>query len=153
MTDCIGKCIDKLSNEELYQITNNVHKTLTHPKGNKLFAMYLAQFPDRLACLNVYNTCSKYLDEERNQSIAGNSSEESLETLITKVEMIKETVDDMDEIDLSLMKQFKDALETKTKIALLTVLENTQAQCQRSLSGKIHERFVDHILQSKSTCT
>lgn len=67
MIDCMGRCIDSLTKEELDQITDNIHRTLTHPKGNELFASYLAQFPDSLACLNVYNTCSKYLAEEQNR--------------------------------------------------------------------------------------
>ncbi|TGZ32739.1 uncharacterized protein [Temnothorax longispinosus] len=152
-TDCLGRC-DNLTMEELDQITDNIHKTLTHPKGNELFASYLEQFPDSLACLNVYNTCSKYLTEEQNRSIHGSSSEESksLESLVTKVEMMQKTVFDLNEIDFRLMKQFKVALEIKTKEALLNVLENTKDQCQNCLR-KMHERFRDYILRCKNTST
>ncbi|XP_024893291.1 uncharacterized protein LOC112468386 [Temnothorax curvispinosus] len=155
-TDCLGRC-DNLTMEELDHITDNIHKTLTDPKGNELFASYLmdGQFSDSLACLNVYNTCSKYLTEEQNRSIHGSSSEEeskSLESLVTKVEMMQKTVFDLNEIDLSLMKQFKDALKEKTKEALLNVLENIKDQCQNCLR-KMHERFRDYILRCKNTST
>ncbi|XP_011860995.1 PREDICTED: uncharacterized protein LOC105558092 [Vollenhovia emeryi] len=150
--DCMGRCVDNLTMEERNLITDNIHKTLTHPKGNELFASYLAMFPDSLACLNMYNTCTKYLAEERNRPIDKNSSEESLESLITKVKMVRETAEDMNDLDFCLMKQFKVALETRSQETLFNVLEATKEQCQECLR-KMHERFRDHILRCKSTAT
>jgi len=84
----------------------------------------------------------------------GDSSEESesLESLITKVKMVQETAFDLNEIDFCLMKQFKVALETKSKEALLNVLEDTKEQCQNCLR-RMHGRFRDYILRCKSTST
>ncbi|XP_012532479.1 uncharacterized protein LOC105834495 [Monomorium pharaonis] len=147
--DCVAQCAVNLTKEELNQITRDVHQTLIHPKGNELYANYLAVSPDRLKCLEIYNTCSKYLNKEQNQSTKENLSTDSLQSLFTKVERLEETVSNIDvpELDLDLMKKFKNALkEEKTREALLTVLDETKTRCQLSLSGKIHEHFTNHII-------
>jgi len=66
MIDCIRR--SNLTREELNRITDNVGRTLIHPKGNELFASYLVEFSDSSACLSVYNTCAEILAEERNRS-------------------------------------------------------------------------------------
>lgn len=84
----------------------------------------------------------------------GDSSEEaeSLESLVTKVKMVEKTVFDMNEIDLCLMKQFKVALKTKSKEALLDVLKDTKEQCQSCLQ-RMHRPFIEYILRCKNIST
>lgn len=100
------------------------------------------------------NTCKGNFCNKKIYRIHGNSSEESesLDSLITKVKMVQKTVFDLNEIDFRLMKQFKVALETKSKEALITVLEDTKEQCQNCLR-RMHERFRDYILRCKNTST
>ncbi|XP_036140094.1 uncharacterized protein LOC105827761 isoform X1 [Monomorium pharaonis] len=146
----------KLTEEQLNQITRDIHYTLTHSEGNKLYARFLEHnaavypnCPELLKCLETYNTCSKYLNKEQNQSVEGNLSTDSLEFLFTKVEEIKKTVKNIDvsEIDLDLMTKFEIALkEKKTKEALLTVLDETKTRCQHALSGEIYRHFTNYII-------
>ncbi|KAL0102597.1 hypothetical protein PUN28_018120 [Cardiocondyla obscurior] len=149
--DCLGRCINILSQAELDEITENVHRALIHPKGNELFANYLSQFPDSLECLNIYNICSEYLAQEPNQPIRGNVLEESqsLESLITKVKTVRETALTVTATDLQLMKQFNEALKIQTREALLDVLQNAKEYYQNCLR-KMHERFRDYILQNRN---
>lgn len=64
---CIGKCTSGLSLEELDLITDHVHRTLSHPQGLKIFRKYLSQGRRKtdLACLDLYEACSEYLDSEK----------------------------------------------------------------------------------------
>lgn len=57
---CIGKCTSGLSNDELDQITDNIHRTLNHPRGRKIFRVYLERrdLRDNLQCLDLYEECS-----------------------------------------------------------------------------------------------
>lgn len=63
---CIGKCTTGLTTEELDQITDNINKTLSHPKGRQIFERYLQQrnLQSSLECLELYKTCSEFLAKE-----------------------------------------------------------------------------------------
>lgn len=65
---CIGKCTSGLTPEELDHVTDHIHKTLTHPKGRKMFKEYLKQAhrKDDLACLKFYEKCSEFIEKEEN---------------------------------------------------------------------------------------
>lgn len=67
---CIGKCTTDLTVEELDQITDNINKTLSHPKGRKIFKKYLERcsLESSLECLELYEVCSEFLAKELNQS-------------------------------------------------------------------------------------
>lgn len=64
LIDCIGKCTSGLSRAELNQITESVRQTLNHHRGRELFHSYLekGKREDDLACLDLYNTCTDYVN-------------------------------------------------------------------------------------------
>ncbi|KYN27072.1 PREDICTED: uncharacterized protein LOC108757580 [Trachymyrmex cornetzi] len=146
--DCIKT--NNLTKDELNRITDDVNKALIDPKGNELFENYLSQFKflDGLVSLRLYNTCSKILNEKQNRSSQRNLSEESLESLITKVKMIKETIEEEDvtAIDFRVMTDLNKALETENKEKLLGVLERIKEECQNSLRD-LHKNFRRYILE------
>jgi len=63
---CIGKCTTGLTAEELDQITDNINKTLSHPKSRQIFERYLQQrnLQSSLECLELYKICSESLAKE-----------------------------------------------------------------------------------------
>lgn len=65
---CI-KCTTGLTAEELDQITDNINRTLSHPKGRQIFETYLEQrnLRSSLECLELYKICSEILANESNQ--------------------------------------------------------------------------------------
>ncbi|KYN02421.1 hypothetical protein ALC62_06801 [Cyphomyrmex costatus] len=148
MFDCIKT--NNLTKDELNRITDDVSKALIDPKGNELFESYLSrfEFSDGLASLKLYNTCSKILNEKQNSSSQGNLSKESLESLITKVKMIKDTIEEEDvtAIDFRVMADLNKALETENKEKLLGVLERVKEECQDSLRD-LHQNFRRYILE------
>ncbi|XP_011635098.1 uncharacterized protein LOC105425845 [Pogonomyrmex barbatus] len=152
---CLGKCLDNMTKEELNGITENIHNTLIWPKGNELFTNYLEQynFRDSLECLNLYNKCSECLAEKKKQLSKKNLKEfELLESLFVEVRAIKEIVEDLDgipELDMDLMKQFNEALKTRTNIELLAVLEETRIRCRNYLR-KSHEGFKEYVVEQYS---
>jgi len=66
---CIGKCTTGLTTEELDQITDNINRTLSHPKGRQIFERYLERrnLQSSLDCLELYKICSEFLAKELNQ--------------------------------------------------------------------------------------
>ncbi|KYQ47993.1 hypothetical protein ALC60_12952 [Trachymyrmex zeteki] len=148
MFDCIKT--NNLTKEELDRITDDVSKALIDPKGNELFESYLSQFKfsDGLASLRLYNTCSKILNEKHNRASQGNLSKESLESLIIKVKMIKETIEkDVTVIDFDVMTDLNQALMTKNKEKLVSVLERIKEECQNSLRN-LHQNFRLYLLKN-----
>jgi len=139
--NCFGSCVDNLTTREFDQISDNVHNTLTHPKGNQLFESYLQQkqLKDSLKCLEMYNTCI---------SILRNSSEESLASLIAQVKEVQEMGEDMTEIDVVLEQQIEEALEERNNTKLVKVLEEIKVVCQNHLYYK-HKGFVAYIMHYK----
>ncbi|XP_018052001.1 PREDICTED: uncharacterized protein LOC108689654 [Atta colombica] len=146
--DCIKT--NNLTKDELNRITDDVNKALIDPKGNELFESYLSQFKflDGLVSLRLYNTCSEILNEKQNRSSQSNLSEESLELLITKVKMIKKTIEEEDitAIDFHIMTDLNKALEAKNKEKLLGVLERIKEECQNSLRD-LHQNFRCYVLK------
>lgn len=67
-TGCI-KCSTGLTTEELDQITDNINKTLSHPKGREIFKRYLQRrnLRSSLECLELYKICSECLAKELKQ--------------------------------------------------------------------------------------
>lgn len=67
---CIGKCTSGLSLDELDQITDNISKTLGHPRGREIFKKYLERrdLRDNLDCLTLYETCCEIIDGEKKSS-------------------------------------------------------------------------------------
>ncbi|KYN39765.1 hypothetical protein ALC56_05873 [Trachymyrmex septentrionalis] len=147
MFDCIKT--NNLTKDELNRITDDVNKALIDPKGNELFESYLSQFNflDGSVNLRLYNTCSKILNEKQRSS-QSNLSGESLESLITKVKMIKETIEEEDitAIDFCVMTDLNKALEAENKEKLLGVLERIKEECQNNLRD-LHQNFRRHILE------
>jgi len=72
--------------------------------------------------------------------------------------MMRETVTEMNEMGFTIMKQFKNALETENKEdeeihkELLKVLESIKIRCEDSLR-KMHEGFIRHILEYNNIST
>lgn len=146
MFDCIKT--NNLTKDELNRITDDVNKALIDPKGNELFESYLSQFNflDGLVSLRLYNTCSNILNKKQNRSSQANLSEESLESLITEVNKIKETIEEEDiiAIDYRVMTDLNKALEAQNKEKLLDVLEKIKEKCQNSLRD-LHQNFRLHL--------
>lgn len=133
---CIGKCTSGLNPEELDQITDNISKTLAHPKGRKIFKKYLVQrdLRDDLECLVLYETCCEFVDQENHCS---------LEPLIDNVTRVKEMVEDLDgvtEIDMALLQSFNQALNSNSRTDLLGVLVKTRDRSRDHLKSA-HEAF------------
>lgn len=143
---CIGKCTIGLTAEELDQITDNINRTLAHPKGRKIFKRYLQQrnLQSSLECLKLYKICSKFLAKELTQSQSTDSNLESLTVDVTMVRDIVEDLDGVPQIDMALMKRFNEALTNKTREALLAVLEDTRDRAQDYLRS-IHQNFKQYI--------
>lgn len=139
---CIGKCTSGLSREELDQITDNVDRTLFHPRGRLIFKEYLRQrnLEDYIESLNLYEACCTYIENE--QSRLRSRNEPSLSPLTNDVAAVRDMAMDVNVplIDKALMKEFKKALESESRNELLSVLEDTKDRCRDHL-GDIHGRF------------
>lgn len=64
---CIGKCTSGLSIDELDQITDNINKTLNHPRGREIFKKFLEQcdLRDNLECLALFEICFEIIEREQ----------------------------------------------------------------------------------------
>lgn len=138
---CIGKCTSGLKREELDQITDNINRTLTHPRGRQIFRRYLEQrsLTDNLECLNIYETCSELLARE--QSISTKDS--NLARLTNDVTELKELVEDLDgvpQIDLAFLERFNEALNSESRITMLAILDDTKERLRNHLR-RVHESF------------
>ena len=140
---CIGKCTSGLNPEELDQITDNINKTLVHPQGREIFKKYLVQrdLRDNLECLELYETCCDFIDQEKSRSHS--KKESSLESLIENVTRVKEMAEDLDgvpQIDMALLERFNEALNSDSRTALLGVLVDTRDRSRDHLR-RAHEGF------------
>ncbi|XP_043496619.1 uncharacterized protein LOC122520583 [Polistes fuscatus] len=134
MIGCIGKCTSGLKREELDQITDNIIKTLTDPRGRQIFRRYLEQrdLHDNLECLDLYETCSEFIEKEQNTL----SKDLNLEGLQNDVRNMKELLEDLDgvpQIDLALLERFNDALNSESRITMLAVMEDTRERLTNHL--------------------
>ncbi|XP_076245123.1 uncharacterized protein LOC143185763 [Calliopsis andreniformis] len=141
---CIGKCTSGLSIEELDHITDNINKTLTHPRGRQIFKKYLQRrdLRDNLECLALYESCCKFVDEATSYRQVS-KAEPPLEPLIENVTIVKEMAEDLDGvplIDLAFLRKFNKALSSRSRIDLLTVLVDTRDRCRDHLRHE-HESF------------
>lgn len=146
---CIGKCTSGLSLEELDHITDNIHRTLSHPRGIEVFARYLEkrEHTDSINCLKLYETCCKFIEAAEN--CPESRKEQLLDVLIGHVTEVREMADDLDgvpQIDFRLMRSYNEALNSKSKIDLLAVLEVTRNRCRDYLRN-IHGSFKDYASQ------
>ena len=135
---CIGKCTTGLSRDELDQITDNINKTLAHPRGREIFRKYLKRrdLEDSLECLNLYETCCYSIDEAKR-------CPHSLEPLVENAVMVREMVEDLEgvsELDLSLLQTFNEAIDRQSRPALFDVLVHTRDSCRNFLCC-VHESF------------
>lgn len=138
---CIGKCTSGLKREELDQITDNINRTLNHPRGRQIFRKYLEQrnLTDNLECLNLYESCSALIEKERSAS----TKEFNLEGLTNDATELKERVEDLDgvpQIDLAFLERFNDALNSESRITMLVVLEDTKERLRDHLR-RVHGSF------------
>ncbi|XP_011266766.1 uncharacterized protein LOC105257674 [Camponotus floridanus] len=143
---CIGKCTTGLTAEELDQITDNINKTLSHPKGRQIFERYLQQrnLQSSLECLELYKICSESLAKELSKL---QSKDSDLESLIVDVMTVREITEDLDgvpQIDMALMERFNEALTNKTREALLNILEDTRDRSRDYLKN-VHQSFKQYI--------
>ncbi|XP_011145312.1 uncharacterized protein LOC105186654 isoform X2 [Harpegnathos saltator] len=117
---CIGKCTANILPEVLDKLTDNISKTLSHPEARKIFKKYLknGNLKTSLECVDLYETCSELISRETNQS---QSNEFNLEYLYNDVMMVNKIAEKLDvqEIDFTLLMQFRTALMTKTRDELL----------------------------------
>ncbi|XP_012226534.1 uncharacterized protein [Linepithema humile] len=148
---CI-KCTTGLTAEELDHITDNINKTLSHPKGREIFERYLERrnLRSSIQCLELYKVCSEILAKELKQP-ESQDSDPVLYSLTEDVKMVRDISDDLDvpQMDMVLMEQFHKALTnmtSKRREALLGVLEDTKDRSQDYLR-KIHENFKQFILE------
>ncbi|XP_029676413.1 uncharacterized protein LOC115243491 [Formica exsecta] len=143
---CIGKCTTGLTAEELDQITDNINKTLSHPKGRQIFERYLQRrnLRSSLECLELYKTCSEFLAKELTQSQSKDSDLVSLTIDVTTVREIAEDLDGIPQIDMALMERFNEALTNKTREALLAILEDTRDR-SRDYLRNVHQSFKKYI--------
>ncbi|XP_072755366.1 uncharacterized protein [Anoplolepis gracilipes] len=143
---CIGKCTTGLTTEQLDQITDNINKTLSHPKGRQIFERYLQRcnLYNSLECLKLYKTCSEFISKELTQSQSKGSDLKSLTIDVTTVKEIAEDLDGVPQIDMALMKRFNEALTNETREALLTVLEDTRDRSRDHLRN-VHQSFKKYI--------
>ncbi|XP_076650118.1 uncharacterized protein LOC143357476 [Halictus rubicundus] len=146
---CIGKCTSGLSPEELDRITDNIHKTLSHPRGIKIFERYLekCELTDSINCLNLYKTCCDFIKAA--ESCSESRREPSLEVLIGHVTIAREMAEYLDgvtQIDMDLMQSYNKALNSGSKTDLLAVLQDTRFRCQEYLEN-IHGSFKEYAAQ------
>ncbi|KZC08340.1 PREDICTED: uncharacterized protein LOC107186591 [Dufourea novaeangliae] len=140
---CIGKCTSGLNREELDQITDNINRTLVHPRGREIFKRYLKkrELTDNIECLELYETCCEFLEEGKHQSQS--KKELPLEVLIDNVTRVREMAEDLDgvpQIDMAILQSLNEALNSRSRVALLGVLENTRDRCRNHLR-RVHESF------------
>ncbi|XP_060832364.1 uncharacterized protein LOC132916405 [Bombus pascuorum] len=140
---CIGKCTSGLSIHDLDQITDNIHKTLTHPRGREIFRNFLEQrgLTDNLKCLALYETCLQILTEESNFSHS--KKETTLESLTNRVMQVKEIAEDLGgvrQIDMELLQRFNEALNSNSRSSLLSILADTKNRCRDHLN-RVHGSF------------
>lgn len=159
---CIGKCTSGLKREELDQITDNITKTLTHPRGRQIFRRYLEQrnLKDNLECLDLYETCSEFIAKEQKYVYdfyckfyvfhcnifyvySTSSKDFNLESLTNDVTRMKELLEDLDgvpQIDLALLERFNGALNSESRITMLAILEDTRERLKDHLR-RVHGSF------------
>ncbi|CAL7936345.1 unnamed protein product [Xylocopa violacea] len=140
---CIGKCTSGLTADELDQITDNIHKTLEHQEGRKIFKKYLYRrdLRDNIECLELYEMCSAIVEEMT--ELSQTERESSLESLIENVKQVKEMAEflfGVQLIDQDLLDRFAEALKNPTSVSLLGLLEETRDRCCDHLSC-IHKSF------------
>ncbi|XP_031840588.1 uncharacterized protein LOC116430491 [Nomia melanderi] len=144
---CIGKCTSGFNREELDQITDNIHRTLSHPRGREIFRRYLErrQLTDNIECLALYETCNQFLEEGKSDSPSRKVP--PLELLINHVTKVKEMAEDLDgvpEIDWALLRSFTQALDSQSRTDLLCVLEDTKDKCRNHLKS-VHGSFKKYV--------
>ncbi|XP_012347403.1 uncharacterized protein LOC100865963 isoform X3 [Apis florea] len=140
---CIGKCTSGLSIDELDQITDNINKTLNHPRGREIFKKFLEQcdLRDNLECLALFEICFEII--EREQKFLQSKKEPLLESLIENVKQVQEMASDLDgvsQIDRALLERFNEALNSNSRNSLLSILEDIRNCCRDHLRS-IHEKF------------
>lgn len=140
---CIGKCISGLSTDELDQITDNINRTLNHPRGREIFRKYLERrgLTDNLECLALYETCAEIIEEEKR--LSQGKKEPSLDSLIANVTQAKEMAEDLDgvpQIDFVLLERFNEALNSDSRTTLLNVMVDTKDRCRDHLK-RVHGSF------------
>ncbi|XP_033340310.2 uncharacterized protein LOC143258883 [Megalopta genalis] len=134
---CIEKCTSGLSSDELDTITDNIQRTLSHPKGIKIFEKFLekSEYKNEIKCLDLYKICHGFIDKLE--------EEPQLEDLIDKVQEVLKMAEELEgvtEIDHAFMTSLVEAINDKSSSALLAVLKDTRERCQNHLRG-IHDEF------------
>ncbi|XP_043273657.1 uncharacterized protein [Venturia canescens] len=150
LVGCIGKCTSGLTAEELDHVTDNIHKTLTHPRGRKIFKEYLKQERrhDDLECLKFYEKCSEFIEKEQNYS--NSEKNPTLDSLIEDVNdamLTAENLDGIPEIDMSLLEKYNEILtRPPCRQSMLSLLEETKIRLMNHLR-RVHRGFRDYALQ------
>ncbi|XP_033222600.1 uncharacterized protein LOC117176464 [Belonocnema kinseyi] len=145
---CIGKCTSGLTLEELDQITDHINQTLLHAKGREVFRKYLtlARRKDDLACLEFYENCSEYIEKEENY--VRRVKEPTLDFLKNDFANALAIAEDIDvpEIDLAILERFVEALDSESREAMLSVLNDTKLRLMDHLRNA-HRGFRIYVLQ------
>nr|XP_033340313.1 uncharacterized protein LOC117228593 [Megalopta genalis]XP_033340314.1 uncharacterized protein LOC117228593 [Megalopta genalis]XP_033340315.1 uncharacterized protein LOC117228593 [Megalopta genalis] len=138
---CIGKCTSGLSRKELDRITDNIQRTLSHPRGKQIFTKYLEKrdLKNEIECLNLYETCCGFIDEL--------GKEPPLEVLKARIQAVKNMAEELDgvtEIDRALLESLVEAINSESSLASLAVLKDTRDRCRDHLK-KIHRSFKKYV--------
>lgn len=146
--DRLGRnCICGLSRDELDQITDNVERTLSHPRGREIFKEFLRlrRYQDNIETVNLYEVCCTVIE----QNCLRSRNESSLNLLKDDVAAVKETAEDLDvaPIDKHLLTEFTKALDGGSRTELLSVLENTKDRC-REHQRLVHSAFKKYVSTS-----
>ncbi|XP_012283999.1 uncharacterized protein LOC105701655 isoform X3 [Orussus abietinus] len=149
---CWETCISGLSREDIDQVTDHIHQTLSHHKGKKIFRTYLKQCQrvDDLACLDLYDICNDFIVKE--ESYRCSSEEPTLDNLTKDVQAamdMAEALDDIPEIDLAILERFQAAVTSSSRDDKLRVLEDTKVRLMDHLRNA-HDSFKVLILQHYS---
>ncbi|XP_017887983.1 uncharacterized protein LOC108629672 [Ceratina calcarata] len=148
MVGCFKNCVSGLKRSELNDITNNIYKTLEHPSGKEMLYFYLnsQNQSDNIKCLELYDMCSQILQSD------GKEQKLSLDTLINRVEVVRNNAVDVPPIDTNLMRCFNQALKSQgeQRKDLIDVLERTKDCCSGQLRS-IHEDFQQYVTDNLAT--
>ncbi|XP_058793985.1 uncharacterized protein LOC131665842 [Phymastichus coffea] len=148
---CIAECTSGLTADELDRITDHVQCTLSSAQGRRIFRQYLSEARRRtdVACLELHEQCCRALDDERlsrpGQEAAG---VEPLLTDVGRALSLAEDLDGVPEIDLALLERYTEALESRSRDALLAVLEETKSRLMNHLR-QAHKGFRAYAKQPR----
>ncbi|OXU22376.1 hypothetical protein TSAR_007734 [Trichomalopsis sarcophagae] len=140
---CIGKCTSGLSLKELDWITDNIQRTLADEQGRKIFRKYLSRGRRKtdLACLDLYEQVAEYIDNECIHRLSTKSP--SVEPLLADFNLAlsaAKDLDDVSEIDLTLLERYVQAADSRSRESMLDVLEETRFKMMNHLR-QAHKGF------------